>query len=347
MTTRILICDDSGMARKQMARALPPDWDTDITFAADGREGLERIREGGHELLFLDLNMPEMDGYEVLEAIKAEDLPILTIVVSGDIQPQAKDRVKKLGAIDFIKKPTDTQLVAQILADYGLYRPATETADTPASAPDGQPQNIFAHADEDNLSLADYLQEMSNVAMGRAADLLARLLNVFIKLPVPKVNRIERSELSMALSAAADNERFSGVCQGFMGAGLSGEALLLFADASIEDLGRLLHERLDLEEVSETEVLMDISSILFGAFLKGFSAQLDIPLGLSHPVVLGQHRPVNELLEHHNLNRENLLSIEITYEIEQHNICCDLLILLTEESVLRLEHLLQFTREDA
>lgn len=347
MTTRILICDDSGMARKQMARALPPDWDTEITFAADGREGLEKIREGGPEVLFLDLNMPELDGYQVLEAIRTEDLPVMTIVVSGDIQPQARDRVKKLGAIDFIKKPTDVGLVTQLLSEYGLYRPSTEGAEPPPPTPEAVNQSIFAHAIEDNLSLTDYLQEISNVAMGRAADLLARLLNVFIKLPVPKVNRIERSELSMALSAAADNEHFSGVCQGFMGAGLSGEALLLFADASIEDLGHLLHERLDMEQITETEVLMDTCSILFGAFLKGFSSQLDIPLGLSHPVVLGQHRPINELLEHHNLNRENLLSIEITYEIEQHNISCDLLILLTEESVLRLEHLLQFTREDA
>lgn len=50
--------------------------------------------------------MPELDGYSVLEAINKADLQVLTIVVSGDIQPQARDRVQKMGAIDFIKKPT-------------------------------------------------------------------------------------------------------------------------------------------------------------------------------------------------------------------------------------------------
>eukprot|EP00493_Phyllostaurus_siculus_P020114 UN20437 len=56
------------------------------------------------EILFLDLNMPEMDGYEVLMAMKEQGLNILTVVVSGDIQPNAHQRVLELGAIDFYPK---------------------------------------------------------------------------------------------------------------------------------------------------------------------------------------------------------------------------------------------------
>jgi CheY-like chemotaxis protein len=104
MTTRILICDDSALARKQMAKALPDGLNAEITFAADGKEAVGMLRNHEAELLFLDLNMPEMDGYQVLDVILKEDLPILTIVVSGDIQPEAKERVRKLGAIGFIKK---------------------------------------------------------------------------------------------------------------------------------------------------------------------------------------------------------------------------------------------------
>ncbi len=62
MYTRILICDDSAMARKQMARALPQDWDTELQYAANGREALDLVREGQADLLLLDLNMPDMDG---------------------------------------------------------------------------------------------------------------------------------------------------------------------------------------------------------------------------------------------------------------------------------------------
>lgn len=120
MTTRVLICDDSGFARKQVARALPPEWEKDILFAADGHEALELIRAGYGDVVFLDLTMPGMDGYGVLEIIRREDLPAMVIVVSGDIQPDAQDRVKKLGAMAFIKKPIDTEKAREVLTEFGI-----------------------------------------------------------------------------------------------------------------------------------------------------------------------------------------------------------------------------------
>ena len=339
MTTRVLICDDSSLARKQMARALPKNWNAEVTFAFDGRNALEKLRAGAGELMFLDLNMPEMDGYQVLEAILKEDLPVLTIVVSGDIQPEARARVRKLGAIEFIKKPTDTALVSKLLQDYGFlrpedlveereHRPTAKATDTPAT---GAP-----------ISLNDYLQEIANVAMGRSSDLLARLLRVFVKQPIPRVEMIARSELSMAISAAQAGSNYSAVCQGFTGAGIAGEALLLFADASFNDMAELLHyDDLDTESL-QVEVLMDMSSILFGAFLKGIGDQLDLKLGLGHPTVLGQHRQIGDLLEHHSTRQEKLLCIEISYELEDRDISCDMLVLLTEDSVPFLEQRLQY-----
>ena len=329
MTTKVLICDDSGMARKQMARALPKDWEVETLFAVDGLDGLEKLRAGEAEILFLDLNMPELDGYGVLEAINREDLPVLTVVVSGDIQPLARERVKKMGAIDFIKKPTEPEVIAKLLQDYGLYRPGEAPETEPAIAE----QTVAAAG---AIGLNEYLQEISNVAMGRAADLLARLLNVFVKLPVPKVAMIAKSELTMALSAA-DESSYSAVCQGFIGAGVAGEALLLFSDSSFEDMARLLHYEDPSSEAVQVEVLMDMSSILFGAFLKGLGDQLDLKLGLGHPTVLGQHRKVSDLLEHHSRNPEQLLAIEINYQIEDQAIACDLLVLLTEDSIPHLE----------
>ena len=83
MTTPILICDDSSLARKQMARALPAGWDVEVTFAENGREGLEAIRAGKGEIVFLDLNMPEMGGLEVMQAVRFMDLgrhvPVLPV----------------------------------------------------------------------------------------------------------------------------------------------------------------------------------------------------------------------------------------------------------------------------
>ncbi|UTF60360.1 response regulator [Gilvimarinus sp. DA14] len=120
MSTPLLICDDSKMARNQVARSLPDTLDVDVSFATNGMEALQAIRDGRGEIVFLDLTMPEMDGYQVLEQIAAEQLKCVVIVISGDIQPSARERVTGLGALDFIKKPVNTQSLQETLRKFGL-----------------------------------------------------------------------------------------------------------------------------------------------------------------------------------------------------------------------------------
>lgn len=120
MAIPLLICDDSLMARKQVAKSLPDGWEVDITFATNGLEGIQAIREGKGEMVFLDLTMPEMDGYQVLETVKREGLNAMIIVISGDIQPTAHERVTSLGAMDFIRKPVNPDKLADTLRKFGL-----------------------------------------------------------------------------------------------------------------------------------------------------------------------------------------------------------------------------------
>ena len=120
MAIPLLICDDSAMARKQVFRSLPEDWDVDVTFATHGVEGIEAIREGKGEMVFLDLTMPELDGYGVLQKIKEEGHKSIIIVISADIQPEARSRVMALGALDFIKKPVNSEKLSDVLKNYGL-----------------------------------------------------------------------------------------------------------------------------------------------------------------------------------------------------------------------------------
>jgi CheY-like chemotaxis protein len=345
MLPDILICDDSEMARKQMARALPTALRHQVSFCRNGSEALAHIRESVPDLLFLDLNMPDLDGYEVLEHLRKEQIELLTIVVSGDIQPQAKARVFSLGAMAFLNKPTAPEEVAELLAQYGVYR---EPEDSQASGlqPETDTPSHPANTNPDlQLLLNDYLREIANVAMGRSSDLLARLLGIFVRQPIPKVAFIASSELHMTIAAADDEAHYSAVCQGFTGAGVAGEALLLFADSSFREMAEMLHyDNLDGPTVN-IEVLMDMSSILFGAFLKGIGDQMDLRLGLSHPTVLGQHRQIAELLDHHHNHEQQLLCIEITYTIENHNIECDMLVLFTEDSLPFLQQRLQYLAE--
>ncbi len=120
MSIPLLICDDSNMARKQVVKSLPEEWEVDITLATNGLEALDAIRAGKAEMVFLDLTMPEMDGYGVLETVKEEGLKSVVIVISGDIQTEAVDRVKSLGALDFIKKPINKDKLRETLNKFGL-----------------------------------------------------------------------------------------------------------------------------------------------------------------------------------------------------------------------------------
>ena len=54
MSLPVLICDDSALARKSMARSLPKDWDITVSFAENGELGLEAIRAGKGDVVFED-----------------------------------------------------------------------------------------------------------------------------------------------------------------------------------------------------------------------------------------------------------------------------------------------------
>ena len=181
--------------------------------------------------------------------------------------------------------------------------------------------------------LRDCFQELSNVAVGRAADLLARLLNTFVIMPIPVVNLLERAELSMALSSIADAESVSAVCQGFTGSKIAGEALLIFNDASFTDMADLTHYSGEITKQIELELLMDISNILIGACLKGLAEQLDVSFSQGQPSLLGQHLNIAELLKGNGTSWQRLLTIEIPYKLEGHQVNCDLLLLFTEDSL--------------
>ncbi len=120
MAVPITVVDDSKISRKMVIRALPKSWSVDITQAGNGEEGLKAYREGKAEVMFLDLTMPVMDGYQVLEHLQKEQLNTFVIVISADIQPEAQERVKKLGAMAFIKKPVKTEHIEAVLREYGI-----------------------------------------------------------------------------------------------------------------------------------------------------------------------------------------------------------------------------------
>ncbi|WP_018983558.1 response regulator [Salinimonas chungwhensis] len=326
----VVVCDDSLVARKQVAKSLPQDWEVAVHFARHGGEALALIRQGKGNLLLLDLNMPELDGYETLKAIQAENLPVTTIVISGDIQPEAHERVIFLGAAEFIQKPVNPDTLKQTLI---THRILTEDGDEGIDASRLDP------------ATRDCYQEITNIAMGRAGDHLARIMDVFVHLPIPNVNLIEVSELHMMLSDIESHEEVSAVCQGFLGPGVRGEALCILSDSSFEDVARILNVKGEVDDRIQLELLMDAASILIGTCLTGLAEQLDINFSQGHPIVLGQHRAITDIISANQLKWRRTLAIELSYGLEGYNVRCDLILLFTEDSMetmnAKLAHLLE------
>ncbi|MBD1391378.1 response regulator [Neiella sp. HB171785] len=334
MVKTVLICDDSALARKQLHRSLPTGWDVEVLFAKDGQEGATLCQTQQIDLMFLDLTMPVMDGYQVLEALQHYSERPDIVVVSGDIQAKALERVTALGAAEFLRKPASKAELQHILERHGWY------------TGQGKPE-AGAKLAELEVSEMDAYRELANVAMGRAGGLMAEILNLFVKLPIPNVNVLESSELHMALQAVDEYSTLSAVCQGFIGDGISGEAFLLFDDTRFDDMSALLGHDDYADNQGEIEVLMDLSNILIGACLKGIADMLHVHFSQGHPVVLGQHCQVNDLIAANQNRWQKNLAIEINYKVETHDINCDLLLVFTEESLPVLRENIKYMLEES
>ena len=121
MNFSILVCDDSTVARKQVIRCLQQCVDANIQQAVNGAQAIELFKTNNFDLLCLDLTMPEVDGVQVLEHIKAQKIECFVLVISADIQDKMKHKVTQLGAIDFINKPVDKASLSNVLHKFGIH----------------------------------------------------------------------------------------------------------------------------------------------------------------------------------------------------------------------------------
>jgi CheY-like chemotaxis protein len=317
MPIPVVICDDSSFARQQIARSLPRGWDVSVTFAASGPEALDAIRAGNGDILFLDLTMPEMDGFDVLEVIRREDLPALTIVVSGDVQSGSRARVAQLGAVAFLKKPVDPQELRRVLDEYGVLG-------VPTAAP------VVA---DSHFEFVDWCQEIANVAMGRAADLLGKVTSETTELSVPKAHLLSLAELQMLAAGLVAEGSHSYVSQGFIGAGISGETVIVFYNADAAALARLLRYGDTSERPALGELLMDMNNLLVGAFLKSLSILLDVKFSLGHPRLWTHDGSRPAVVGGEGEAESKVLTIEIGYTLGPARIRCDQLLMVTEQSI--------------
>ncbi|MFA4998506.1 MAG: response regulator [Candidatus Paceibacterota bacterium] len=115
MSKKILLVEDEEILINILSKKLTKEG-YEVTIARNGQEGLESMRKDKPDLILLDVVMPKMSGFEVMEEMNKDEKlkKISVIIVSNSGQPVELDRAKKLGAKDWlIKTDFDPQEVVE------------------------------------------------------------------------------------------------------------------------------------------------------------------------------------------------------------------------------------------
>jgi signal transduction histidine kinase len=114
---RILLVEDHEVARETTALLLESEG-AKVCKAESGREAIRLLATGKHDILLLDLNLPDFDGTEILRSLQISKPQRLrsVLVVSGDVRPERIEEVKALGALDLLPKPVSMEKIRKALA---------------------------------------------------------------------------------------------------------------------------------------------------------------------------------------------------------------------------------------
>jgi CheY-like chemotaxis protein len=106
---RVLFIEDDAAVAEMYRLKLELDGYT-VTIAPDGEQGLKQAKEAPPDILFLDIRLPKMDGFAVLEAIRADQAlrHIPVIILSNYGEAELVDRGLRLGALDYLIKAETT-----------------------------------------------------------------------------------------------------------------------------------------------------------------------------------------------------------------------------------------------
>ena len=104
---RALVIDDEPLAREMIREMLEGDPEAEIIGeCASGREAVETIKALSPDLIFLDIQMPELGGFEVLESFKSDGMPYIIFATAYD---QYAVRAFEVHALDYLLKPFDRE----------------------------------------------------------------------------------------------------------------------------------------------------------------------------------------------------------------------------------------------
>jgi two-component system, chemotaxis family, chemotaxis protein CheY len=135
---KILVIEDSSIMRQLLVMALRRLPAVTVLEANDGLEALKLLANETVDLIFTDINMPQLDGLKLVALLRQDSrygqVPIVIVTTEG--VDQDRDRALQLGANAYIHKPVQTPQVVEIAARL-LDRPAAQTEPLPSNPAKG------------------------------------------------------------------------------------------------------------------------------------------------------------------------------------------------------------------
>jgi DNA-binding response OmpR family regulator len=109
---KVLIADDDAMTRLILRRLLESDG-LAVVEADNGATGMETARREHPDLMMVDLQMPDMDGFRFLEMVRGDDklmaLPVL--ILTAETSAEVESKVLEMGADDYVSKPFEPEVL--------------------------------------------------------------------------------------------------------------------------------------------------------------------------------------------------------------------------------------------
>ncbi|WP_116137818.1 chemotaxis protein CheC [Trinickia diaoshuihuensis] len=194
-------------------------------------------------------------------------------------------------------------------------------------------ENVFTEEQRDAL------QEIANLAMGQAATRLARLLDTFIELSVPRVRVVRAEDAARTLREMTGiDESVTAVRQGFR-SDIKGEALVICRSSGVGHLCALVNDpyvHSAYESVSQTELMFDVANVLTGACVSCILNQLDRTPIFSPPGMLGERISLDDVFQADVLAWKLALLLEVNFALEDQTFRAHLVMLMAEDSIRRM-----------
>ena len=113
----ILLAEDNPL-NAMIAKTILEDFGAGIELAGNGREAVEKFNAAVHHVIIMDLNMPEMDGFEATEQLRRRGVTVPVIALTATLPAEIAERIKSAGFTDIIVKPFDPDGLCRTILKY-------------------------------------------------------------------------------------------------------------------------------------------------------------------------------------------------------------------------------------